>query len=318
MVPLFDFCCLNFLFFNKGDFFHGDNTSEKTAVIIGWALNFIFAIAVQYSFDMSFFTRIEDYLRLTQVITQLIELPEGSDADNNSDSDVGDDPFVMEDGVKVLTLDDSQNLLSWMELRDNVCIEGMKVFGELELFVCCIACWMIGLSGWFCFILLTQENAKDYAGETFLSIAFLYILSIFWILNVLFFGSQFDLLQKRQANAINNQMRTIIFKTTYIDEMECIGPPKWENFAINTWDDIHDLLKEYKEEKKENCFRELVVRKGELESHLRTMKFCLQKVEHYPINPQIFGIGLTGALTKSLIGSVLFPFFSFLFNQYSS
>ena len=340
-------CCL---IFDKSDVFQGDNIYEKTAVILGWSLNFVFAIIAQYSFDMSFLTQVEDYLKLTRVITKLIEIPDGSDfGRENGEVDIDDIEFscacncsasswfsccqeetekrldndgddddapIMEDGVPVLTLDDSQNLLSWMELRDNVCIEGMKIFGDLELFVFCIAFWMIGLSTWLCVQLLSQENEQEYMGETFFAIVCLYALSILWIFKVLFFGSKFDLLQKRQTNAINNQMHTIIFKTTYFDEIECIGPTKWEQLAINTWDNIHDLLEKYKKEKKEDCFRDLIVRKGELESHLRTMEFCLRKLEQYPINPQIFGIGLTGALTKTLAGSVLFPLISYLINQY--
>ena len=39
-----------------------------------------------------------------------------------------------------------------MELRDHVCIKGIKIFGDLELLVLCIAVWMIGLSIWLCIV----------------------------------------------------------------------------------------------------------------------------------------------------------------------
>jgi len=114
-------------------------------------------------------------------------------------------------GFEFLSLDDPENLISWLEIRSYAYVKGRQLFAELELFILFFCVIMIFQAGFVVLTLFSNagESVAESISATFLCIGFMLIVNFGWMMKVFILGTKFDQLQRRQQYALVNQMMCI-------------------------------------------------------------------------------------------------------------
>ena len=254
-----------------------------------------------------------------------------------------DDSVIIEEEKELhladefVSFDDPENLASWMEMRDHTYIQGMKLFGDLEGIMVTLVLLMSVLA---LFISADIVFERGLVGETRIARLLIFCISVLWVIEVVLLGIKFDKLQKRQVSAINNQRRCILL--TYQDTREVIGRSTWVCLQCITWQKFHEMIRsKYKRghlkrktvsnindgnDDNNNCNgtytnwtpQEIMYEERRFDQHIKTLRFFTSQLEARPINPQLFGFGLTGTFMRTLIASVVAPFLLFLIRNWSS
>ena len=224
--------------------------------------------------------------------------------------------FVKDD--EFLSFDDPENLSSWMEMRDYVYIQGMKLFGDLEGIMVTLIVLTLVLA---VYISVDVVSCQGLISETRGARAVMFGISILWVIQVVFLGFKFDEWQQRQVRAINNQRRCILL--TYQDTRQgCLQCETWKTFRkmIASEYQLQGHLRRrtvmsdnYNNEVKENDHpnwtpQEIMYQERKFDQHIKTLEFFASQLEARPINPQLFGFGLTGAFMKTFVVSAVGPF----------
>ena len=253
-------------------------------------------------------------------INGYMTIESGSDSNSESDDDFEDedDEEEYKNGSRsdiFVSFDDPENLVSWMEIRDHTYIQGMQIFGDLEAIVAILGSLMVIMALRLCHDILFVD---DFIGETRIGLLFTFIITVIWILQVMFLGFKFDSLQGRQINAMNVQLRCILL--TYQDRREIHGYGTWVSLQCRTWDKLHKHIRSFNRNPNNSSSynSEFDIHNRKFNQHLDTLKFFIQQIQLKPLNPKIFGVSLSGTLLKTVIASVLSPFVLFIIKNSSS
>ena len=153
------------------------------------------------------------------------------------------------------------------------------------------------------------------------------LLNILWIVRLLFIGHKFDKLQKRQQNALRNQL--ICIKGESLTHASFSGPDAWKLLKMGKWDRLYDLLhfyanvhigdvssslsaslsknlsgKSMSNIMNDSEFFEMQHLKSEFDGYVNVLESFKQTIVENSINPKMCGIGLSGALFKTLVGGL--------------
>ena len=145
-------------------------------------------------------------------------------------------------GLEFLCLDDPENLISWMEIRDYSYIVGRQLFGELEWFLFSIGFALVIQAGYVITALFVGSGLH---GQTVFCNYVLFFLNLLWSFRIIMYGKRFDKLQQRQVKALINQSACI--RAEIITSATFTGPPKWMKLKVGTWDRLYDLMHAFKQ-----------------------------------------------------------------------
>ena len=227
-------------------------------------------------------------------------------------------PLSKEVGFEFLSLETPNNLVAWSEMREYAYLNGMKIFGDLELLVLMIGIIVVFIAVYMIHDTLfeTRDGIILY-GETRIARLLIWILVISWILEIMFVGFEFDYLQQRQIEAINIQLQCILLN--YQNETNLTGFGQWITIpSISCWKTLKNMInypeKHFDVNNKDfkANYAAFNVEKRKFNQHIQTLHFFLDEIEKKPLNPMIFGYSLTGALLKTLMFSVVAPIFVFI------
>ena len=225
-------------------------------------------------------------------------------------------------GFEFLSLEDPNNLIAFAEMREYCYLNGMKIFGDLELSVLiiglCVSLMAITVINDIIFD--TEDGIASY-GETRIARLLIFFLVISWIVEIMSIGFDFDDLQQRQIEAINTQLQCILLN--YQNRKTVCGFGSWVTQHSNCWKTLKSMIKYpqiYFDNNNSNNNKDDIamynakfnVEKRKFDQHIETLKYFVQQMEQRPLNPTIFGYSLTGAMLNTLIFSMFAPFAVFL------
>eukprot|EP01083_Nonionella_stella_P084560 234136_1 len=335
--------------------------------------NLVLVSLVNYVFDKAFYSYFQQYARLIFDVTTIIEIPGDDEEKDEEELDVQDDmaPSYAGSGFEFLSLDDPENLISWLEIRSYAYVKGRQLFAELELFIAFFCVIMVVMAG---FVVLTLF---EYAGEdhealsaTFFCVVFMLLINLGWMVKVFILGTTFDQLQRRQMYALVNQMTCI--RAEALTTALFTGPIGWIELNVGAWDKLYNLLHErrkrynrkqrqknqramnkqfnmtmaltdvsdtddddddeketetvYKrkyerlkgnieryltdEHQEEEKWKEMRSLQEDFDHYLDLLQLAYYKIQQNSIHPKIFGLGLSGALMKTMAAATVTTFFA--------
>eukprot|EP01084_Bolivina_argentea_P307717 531909_1 len=222
--------------------------------------NFVLISLAQYVFDKAFYSYFQQYAKLIFDVTTLIEIPGDVEIDEDDDDNIEQDkqetfkkPSYHGSGFEFLSLDDPENLISWLEIRSYAYVKGRQLFAELELFILFFCIIMILQAGFIVLTLFSNagESVHESISATFLCVMFMFVVNMWWMMKVFILGTKFDQLQRRQQYALVNQMCCI--RSEALTTAVFTGPMGWIELNVGAWDKLYSLLHErnklYREKK---------------------------------------------------------------------
>ena len=361
--------------------------------------NFVLILLAQYVFDKAFYSYFQQYAKLIFDVTTLIEIP-GDDPNEMEDEYDDDDGKQQKEeemfkkasylgsGFEFLSLDDPENLISWLEIRSYAYVKGRQLFAELELFILFFCIIMIVQAGYIVLTVFsntgdndTGDDVEEIISSTFLCVIFMLIINFLWMMKVFILGTKFDQLQRRQQYALVNQMMCI--RSEALTTAVFTGPIGWIELSVGTWKKLHHLLRErtgkyikddnkqkspdqskidqkflgamlnwdiiqsdndneeneeneeskekedfykkrfkklkqrmkqyfYDEYKEEEKWKKMRSLQEDFDHYLELLMLAYSKVQQNSIHPKIFGLGLSGALMKTMATTMFTTIFAII------
>lgn len=312
-------------------------TDQPRIALVGSTLNFLLACTMQFLFKGAFFNYLKKYFTLLTSITELIEIT------HEKPQLQGLNP----EKFRLLAFDYPPNSIAWFEMRSYLWIKGIPLFAELEAFLASFCSFIIS-EGLFVFFTIVLGN---FVGPTAVSVVYLMVIQIVWLLFVLNFGTGFDKLQARQINALRSQNaairldRSFRFMAPHIPEERKENhddnkSTEYCNFDIFTRETTVEMttvsnFNTYEIPIQDNFDEENNINSNlcswetnkigckfniqELEFYLGFLEQQLRILKGHPLHPKIFNFSLNGALRLSVyssIGSVLLSFCIYIIRLY--
>ena len=149
-------------------------------------------------------------------------------------------------GFEFLSLDDPENLISWLEIRSYAYVKGRQLFAELELFILFFCVCMIIQAGYIVLTLFNSTDSEDQVSDiisaTFVCVTFMLIINFGWMIKVFILGTKFDQFQRRQQYALVNQLMCI--RSEAITTALFTGPIGWMELSVGKWKKLYELIRE--------------------------------------------------------------------------
>ena len=248
-----------------GDGAHNDNvdTARNTA-IRAVLLNCNFMFWIQVLSESLVQNAFKEYSTLITEITKLIEIPNhrgakqktlmqepqmikqnsGDDAivaatqlyDNNLND--SEESIFAQAGLQFLCLDNPENLISFMEIRDYAYVFGRQIFGEIEWFMACLG---IVIALQTLYVLCVLWLSDGVSGQTVWCNYWIFCLVLIWSGRVMWLGKKFDKLHQRQIKALVNQ--SAVIRSEVMQSSIFTGPPKWQLLKVGTWKDLIQIMR---------------------------------------------------------------------------
>eukprot|EP01083_Nonionella_stella_P054191 143134_1 len=172
-----------------------------------------------------------------------------------------------------LDLRKKRNLISWIQLRSYLYIEGLSSMINVEIWMVTFISIQIPLVG-YCLYLFIHSKGDVFGDAIFLMCLYVVVIGGLYICIVAWIGTRFAVLHR-------DQMRELVSQSTFIDQM-CL--------------EIGNEEAKYDEE------QENIVQTHQNERIVRSIERCVKYMEGNDITPRLFSIRLDKMLWKSLIG----------------
>eukprot|EP01083_Nonionella_stella_P147167 463882_1 len=172
-----------------------------------------------------------------------------------------------------LDLRKKHNLVSWIQLRSYLYIEGLSSMINVEIWMVTFISIQIPLVG-YCLYLFIHNEGDVFGDAIFLICLYIVVIGGLYICIVAWIGTRFAVLHR-------DQMRELMAQSTFID---------------------HICLEMDHEEAKYDEEQESSVQMHQYERIVRSIKHCVKYMEGNDITPRLFSIRLDKMLWKSLIG----------------